>query len=177
MSKLLLTKTLLASIAVLAMLLPGAHARAAAAPLPAPARAAGDSQVLFAILTGDQQVPPVETRGAGAAAFEVARDRSGIKFQVAARNLSGDVLEAHIHLGGPGVNGPVVVGLFEGSASGKEFFTSGTFTPADQTGPLAGEPDFDRLLAAMSRGGAYVNVHTTTFPDGEVRGQTHEADA
>jgi hypothetical protein len=37
-------------------------------------------------------------------------------------------------------------------------------------GPLAGQ-SLDALLAAMRDGDTYVNVHTTQFPGGEIRGQ------
>jgi len=32
-----------------------------------------------------------------------------------------------------------------------------------------------QLIAAMKSGGAYVNVHTTTHPDGEIRGDIQSA--
>ena len=43
----------------------------------------------------------------------------------------------------------------------------GSFTAADVTGI-----SFEELLAEMQAGTAYVNVHTTQFPGGEMRGQT-----
>ncbi len=57
----------------------------------------------------------------------------------------------------------------------------GTFTAANLIGPLTGHPLSD-LIAALSTGGAYANVHTNDgvaptnsgpgdFPGGEIRGQ------
>jgi hypothetical protein len=46
----------------------------------------------------------------------------------------------------------------------------GNFTAADLKGPLAGKQLFD-LVNMIKNGDAYVNVHTTQNPEGEIRGQ------
>jgi hypothetical protein len=47
---------------------------------------------------------------------------------------------------------------------------TGTITAADLVGPLAGQP-LSALVDAMEAGETYVNVHTSQFPAGEIRGQ------
>ncbi len=139
--------------------------------------AAPQQQAFFAVLTGAQQVPAVQSNGVAVAAFVVSQDRSSIEFYVAAKNLSSNITQAHIHLGAAGANGPVVVFLVRPtSVSGQAFVTVGKFTPADQVGPLAGQTTFDQLLKALGSGNAYVNIHTVNFPAGEVRGQTKAVD-
>ena len=95
------------------------------------------------------------------------------------------VVQAHIHLGPAGQNGPVTAFLFGpvpaggGRVNGE--IARGTITASDLIGPLAGMT-LDDLLAEMVAGNAYVNVHTNDgvaptntgpgdFPGGEVRGQ------
>jgi hypothetical protein len=88
-----------------------------------------------------------------------------------------NVTMAHIHLASAGNNGPVVLwlypqappaqlisGLFEG------MLASGTRTSANLVGPLTGQ-DLSVLIDAMIAGGTYVNVHTSQYPGGEIRGQ------
>ena len=36
--------------------------------------------------------------------------------------------------------------------------------------------DFDAIIEAMRAGHAYANIHTTSFPSGEIRGQINNAD-
>jgi hypothetical protein len=88
-----------------------------------------------------------------------------------------DVTQAHIHIGHPGENGPVVVTLFplagqnelrSGAVSG--VLSSGNITAQDLMGPLAGKTLVD-LVREIESGNAYVNVHTKTNPGGEIRGQ------
>ena len=51
----------------------------------------------------------------------------------------------------------------------------GNFTDQNVRGPLAGLP-LDQLIGFMGNGSTYVNVHSTEFPLGEIRGQIEELD-
>ncbi len=123
-------------------------------------------------LSGDNEVPAVETGGQGEATFSVSGDGSSIDYKLIVANID-DVVQAHIHIAPAGVNGPVTVFLFgpepEGVTVNGELAT-GTFTADDLIGPLAGQPLSD-LVEAMETGNAYVNVHTLVNPGGEIRGQ------
>src|SRR5205814_6990374 len=95
------------------------------------------------------------------------------------------VIAAHIHLGPPKVNRPIVVFL-AGPFAPSRGRTDGvlaeeTITAANLIGPLAGHPLSD-LVAEMEAGNTYVNAHTNNsvdgtntgpgdFPGGEIRGQ------
>ncbi|MGI8689636.1 MAG: CHRD domain-containing protein [Thermomicrobiales bacterium] len=93
-------------------------------------------------------------------------------------NAINDPIAAHIHVGGIGVNGPVVVSLYSGKNVGpfSGVMSSGTITAKDLDGPLKGKT-MDDLFAAMKSGNAYVNIHTVKNPGGESRGQVHSAEA
>ena len=88
----------------------------------------------------------------------------------------GRIIQSHIHMAPPGVNGPVVVFFFaptpntaDKATTGDEFEVAGVRTPADFTFP-AGVTYAD-FLAALRSGGTYVNVHSPAHPGGEIRGQ------
>jgi len=56
---------------------------------------------------------------------------------------------------------------------------TGTITPADVIGPASqgiGAGQFDKLVDAIRAGVTYVNVHTPSFPAGEIRGQINNDD-
>lgn len=97
--------------------------------------------------------------------------------------------EAHIHLGPSGGIGPIVVGLYPtdgppaapGAGRFDGVLATGSFTAANLVGPLTGQP-LSALIAEMTAGNTYVNVHTDDgtqptntgpgdFPDGEIRNQ------
>lgn len=127
-------------------------------------------------LEGAQEVPPVETRARGMAHFQLSRDGSEISYRLIVANIE-DVLMAHIHLAPAGQNGGVVVWLYpdgpppqliEGRSDG--VLATGTITSSDLVGSLGGET-LDALLDEIRNGGAYVNVHTSANPGGEIRGQ------
>lgn len=124
-----------------------------------------------AILAGANVTPPVVSGARGAATFAVRPD--AIDFRLALDVLPGStVTAAHLHLGAPGTSGPAVFFLFDEPVNGP--FTGARvarLTPAR----LLFVPDqlvtFEDVVAAVVAGQAYVDVHTTSFPDGELRGQ------
>jgi hypothetical protein len=127
-------------------------------------------------LTGGAEVPPVDTRATGQAIFRVVDDGMAIEYRLIVANIE-NVSMAHIHLAPAGVNGPVVAWLYPsapppqlipGRFSG--VLATGTITADDLVGPLAGQP-LSVLIDYLVDGGAYVNVHTSQYPGGEVRGQ------
>ena len=119
-------------------------------------------------LTGAAEVPPVDPSGTGAASFGI-RNRSEISFSVVVTGLTSEIVGAHIHIGAPGVNGPVIFPLasegFSNSISG--VLTESDFTPA----PEQGINTFQEAINAVLEGNTYANVHTTNNPNGEIRGQ------
>lgn len=126
-------------------------------------------------LTGDQEVPPVETNATGQTIFKLSKDGTELQFKLIVANIE-NVRMAHIHLAASGENGPVVVWLYP---SGPPFVelpgkTNGILAEGVITGslvgPLAGGT-LDDLISELEAGNAYVNVHTSAYPGGEIRGQ------
>lgn len=130
-------------------------------------------------LSGDQEVPPVETNGTGLAKFKLSQDGASLSYMLNLAAIDG-VTQSHIHCGAAGVNGPVVVFLFGFEADGVTVngtLAEGTITAADviprEDSPACpgGLADFEDLLDKMMAGETYVNVHTLAHPPGEIRGQ------
>jgi CHRD domain len=118
-------------------------------------------------LTGAQERPtPVTTEGEGEAKFE--SDGTSVAFELKWKDLSSPAISAHIHCGGPEETGPVGVTLFAGTMA-TEGEVQGSFTAPD-AGNACGWVTLADVLGAMATGDAYVNVHTTRFPGGEIRG-------
>ena len=126
--------------------------------------------------TGDSEVPPNASRAQAQANLKLSDDGLSLSYRLNVANIE-NVLQAHIHMAAAGVNGPIVAWLYPsgppaqlipGRSGG--MLGEGTITAASLTGPLAGRP-LSALIDAMDAGNAYVNVHTSQFPPGEVRGQ------
>jgi hypothetical protein len=119
-------------------------------------------------LTGGQERPtPVQTEGEGEAKFE--SDGTSVAFELKWKDLSSPAISAHLHCGGPEETGPVGVTLFAG-VMGADGEVQGSFTAPDPDNACGWE-DLADVLGAMATGDAYVNVHSTQFPGGEIRGQ------
>jgi hypothetical protein len=128
-----------------------------------------DDADFSASLSGNNELPPVETGATGEATFEVEGET--LLFRIDVENIQ-DVIAAHIHIGGSTVEGPVAVALFsnpEGVDIDDGVLAQGEIT-AVNINPAVDLP-FDELLDLLEDGSTYVNVHTIANPDGEIRGQ------
>ncbi len=123
-------------------------------------------------LSGDAELPPVDTRAAGVVKFSVNDAETQLHYEIRVANIE-DITQAHIHRGAAGENGPVVVFLFGFIGEGvtrNGLLAANTRTSADLIGPLAGEP-LSALIDQIRSGNSYVNVHTVANPPGEIRGE------
>ena len=121
-------------------------------------------------LSGDEEVPPVETRAQGQAIFHLDREANRVDYTLIAANIE-DVVASHIHCAPDGVNGPVGVTLFSGGpVSPDGVLAEGAFEMPDVENGCGWSTLAD-VVTAMESGNAYVNVHTLANPPGEIRGQ------
>ena len=122
-----------------------------------------------AILTGADEVPAVNTVATGTLGLTLIESREKIDFILEADDIF-NVQAAHIHLGAQDVNGPAIFSLFDVNDGPFNSPVSGILTEADFI-PAGSLQSFDDAVAALKAGNTYVNVHTTAYPDGEIRGQ------
>jgi len=129
-------------------------------------------------LSGDQEVPAVETAASGSATLSVQDGQIAYRVEVA--DLQNAVV-SHIHVERPGVNGPVRLNLC-GTPDGVPACQSGTGVLVEGSNGNTLDITFDSLVSAIRAGNAYVNVHTSDGVDppntgpgdmgsGEIRGQ------
>lgn len=136
-------------------------------------------QMFQANLSGQNEVPPVQSQMDGTAVFRMQNDQ--LMYQLMLSNPQ-NIIGAHIHCGESGQNGPIVVPLISGErnvqqSQGKVVVT-GTITQQDIDQQADCDPRIQSvsdLVQAMENGRAYVNVHTQENPDGEIRGQISQA--
>jgi CHRD domain len=132
------------------------------------AAASGKVTRLAATLDGDSEVPgPGDPDGRGHAFVRLAGDRAC--FVLRWSKLTAPTA-AHIHAGKAGVAGPVVVLFFQPG-------TNAVSLP-DTLDSVAGCVDVERAVArkiAAHPRDYYVNIHTTDFAPGAIRGQLHRS--
>jgi hypothetical protein len=87
--------------------------------------------------------------------FTASLSGSTLTWRLTFTKLTGKALAAHVHLGRPGVEGPVAVPLCGPCVSGVRGAKRVTA----------------KVRLALLAGTAYVNVHTARNPGGEIRGQ------
>ena len=144
---------------------------------------------LRASLTGYDEVPAVSSRADGE--FEARVNANGsVDYTLAYAGLQGSVTMAHIHFAQKSVNGPIIIWLCgtnsapttvgppgtptcpaSGTVSGS--FSAANVAASPPTQQLAAN-DLEALIAAMRAGAAYVNVHSSISPGGEIRGQVSD---
>lgn len=132
-------------------------------------------------LFGTEEVPPVATTATGFAQLWFDSDADTLRVKLDVDGLIGTLADGHIHSPAPfGVNTSVAVG-FPGLPLGLNSFDYDRTLDLSMTttyraaflaangGTAAGARD--ALITHLSTGLAYVNVHSSRNPGGEIRGQ------
>jgi hypothetical protein len=115
-------------------------------------------------LSGDQEVPPVDTPASGKAKFGF----NDLLFKLQVDNIE-DITAIHIHCAPKGQNGSVGVTLFSGGP-----VTQRTFQGTVKNPDPANKCDWSNLedvRIEMQQGNTYINAHTPGHPAGEIRDQ------
>jgi hypothetical protein len=138
------------------------------------ALADGDSTSLRATLSGANEVPAADPDGSGRSRIELHVVDGMVCFNVRFDD-TGTPHRGHIHVGGAGVNGGIVVTLFELGAAQNP---AGPADPANDQLESREKledcvPADPAVLAQIEANpaGYYVNLHNARFPGGAIRGQ------
>jgi hypothetical protein len=144
-----------------------------------------DRDRIFANLQSENEVPTISSPARGR--FEAEINDDSVEYELSFEGLQGVVTQSHIHIAQPNVNGGIMAWLCNTTTNqGPAGFTgpacpaapggtvTGTIRPADiqavtPQGIAAGE--FEEFVAALKKELAYVNVHSSLFGGGEIRGQ------
>jgi len=112
------------------------------------------SSLFTATLTGALETPPNNSPATGRATLLLSPDEKTARVSLTFTSLSSGQTDAHIHgPAGPGVSAPPVFPLPLGQLSDFQI----ALTPAQ--------------VQDLKNGLLYINVHSSTFPTGEIRGQ------
>jgi hypothetical protein len=131
---------------------------------------AANSLQYRARLHGANEVPPVMTTAHGSMRINPVNWGSELAFKLAVFDIP-TVVAAHIHCAPVGVNGPVGVTLYAGGPIEVNGLLASGVISAPDAGNGCGWTTVADVVSAIESGGAYVNVHTTAHPSGEIRGQ------
>lgn len=111
------------------------------------------------VMSGGQEAPgPGDPDGTGLAVLRFNPGQEQLCFQILVSDITLPAAAAHVHIAPPGAPGPVVIPV----------------TPPDASGNSSGCVSAEReLIKAIIQdpGSYYINVHTSDFPPGAVRGQ------
>ncbi|NMH59142.1 CHRD domain-containing protein [Alteromonas ponticola] len=126
-------------------------------------------------LSGDQEVPGVETTASGSAMGELTGTTGSYVFtyEINYSDLSSPIIDilggGHFHNAPAGANGGVVH-LFDTADFAFLGTTDGTIS-GDWRFDDASNPLTDALANELMAGNIYINLHTENFNPGELRGQ------
>ncbi|MDH4064447.1 MAG: CHRD domain-containing protein [Acidobacteriota bacterium] len=127
---------------------------------------------VLSLLGGGDVVPDKVLTGAfGVAILTVNEQTSEIAFDVDVFNLASGVSGAHIHVGAPGVGGPVLFDFRPAQRQAGDLNMSGTLSAASLTTHAdLGIRDIGDALQSIIGLTTYIDVHTDAKPEGEIRG-------
>lgn len=151
---------------------------------------ADDFKRLRAALVGFEEPPSISTGASGKFRARINPDQTEITYTLSYSGLEGNVQQAHIHLGQRGVNGGITVFLCTNLGNGPAGTQPCPPSPATITGSITANDvspnipatlgarnqgldtgEFAEFVGAIRSGSTYVNVQSTKWPGGEIRGQ------
>ena len=159
--------------------------------VPARGDEAGGGRNLRAALKARDEVPLVVSAATGRFRAVVAEDGLSFDYTLNYGGFEGTVTQGHIHIGQTFVAGGISVWLCQtatnpapaavaaqtpmcGAPGGDGDEAAGTISAEDVIGPTGQAVPamaFADLMSAIRSGNAYANVHSSSAPGGEVRGQ------
>lgn len=139
-----------------------------------PAPALAQSVNMAALLTGGGEVPKVSTGAFGTASVLVDVTASELTIRLSLFNLPTSTTVGHIHIGSLDVAGPTMIDFPASAVAGR----SGDFSVEFRVGASAftaraaqGVLTISDAIQTILAGQAYINIHTSANPGGEIRGQ------
>jgi len=127
------------------------------------------------IIDGSQEVPPTGSNAYGTGSFTVDTDTWLVVGSMTLNDIvstQNSITMAHIHEAPAGSNGPVRFDIWGNQVAGSPISTGPGDLAVVWSGTLPGtQAQRTAILNAMIAGNTYFNVHTTSFPGGEIRGQ------
>ncbi len=149
------------------------------------ATTAADNRALRARLAAAHEVPAVISAAHGEFSAKIDDDAQTIEYELSYEGLEGSVLQSHIHVGQKTAAGGIMIWLCSNLASpptppgtqpcpAPPATIQGTISAANVVGPATqgvNTGNFEDAITAIRNGLAYVNVHSTVSPSGELRGQ------
>ena len=104
---------------------------------------------------------PPDKNPSGLGSFNLSQDKTKLEVSVLVNDLTSNITNAHLHYGPIGVSGSVVIPI-------SQFLQGNSYHGVYDLTSLANKEAF---LDSLQQGKIYVNIHTTNFPAGEIRGQ------
>lgn len=108
-------------------------------------------------LSGSQEVPLNASTGVASATVTVDDVTGAVTVAGSYSGLTSSAIAAHLHGAVIGINGPILMSLTMSGGTSGTIGGGGTLSPAN--------------LANLLAGSTYLNLHTTSSPGGELRGQ------
>jgi hypothetical protein len=124
-------------------------------------------------LSGANEIPPADPDGRGIARIEIDPATNEVCFKVRF-DSTGTPNRGHIHVGGPTVNGGIVVPLFELVGMPADA-RNDALERGRLDGCVTADPAVVNLNDVVANpNGYYVNLHNARFPGGAVRCQLED---
>ncbi|GLR15455.1 hypothetical protein GCM10007940_00700 [Portibacter lacus] len=132
---------------------PGGEIRGQIVPL-------GGALVFDSWLAGSQEVPALDNNSFGLAIGWIKPSLDSVYVAIVADNTTGEITGAHFHNAVLGENGDVVLNL-------SDFIMDNMIETSNAL------PIDESFLSQFLSGDLYLNLHSATFPSGELRGQVY----